>query len=336
VTLGVATVRRRLRGAKLARSAVALVSPFGAKLGTLLLRSSAGRKLMNAACERLGAIFGDAFIALFAQARPSSPFLWNCRFAGRSFVLPVAPDLPRSWAAAWTWRWAGNAGNRRFYELYLSSSRGDRVLLDVGANDGLHSYPFAAHGFQCVCFEPQPSNCDYIELTAERNGFASLDVVRSAVGEQDAERVDFFLSDRTVLSSMVRDHVERFGRPQVATVPCVTLDSYCSGRGITPNLVRIDVEGSEWPVLAGAELIVREARPDLFVEVHPTPTKERVWTLLQEELEYRTYYVDRFESRRPFEPITSLPAFVRTSAERAGNFLFARPELASALAPWCR
>jgi FkbM family methyltransferase len=326
-------VRQRLRAITLARTVVALVSPLGARLGSLLLRTAGGRKVMNAAAERLGPLGGDAFISLFAQARPTGAFLWTCRFGRSRFVLPVAPHLPRSWEAAWLWRWVGNAGVRRLYELCVA--RGAGVLLDVGANDGLHSYPFAAHGFECVCFEPQQSNREYIELTAKANGFA-IDIVGSAVGERDADEVEFFLSDQSRMSSMVREHVASRENPRVVRVPCVTLDSYCSKQRITPSFVKIDVEEYEWPVLAGAEQMLHGSRPDLFVEVAPRPDRERIWTLLCEELDYRAFYVDGFDSQQPFRPISTSDAFLQASAERSAHILFAGGELATAVAPWCK
>jgi len=41
------------------------------------------------------------------------------------------------------------------------------------------------------------------------------------------------------------------------------------GRG--PGLIKIDVEGTEWEVLKGAEGTLRAHRPDLLLSLHPEP-----------------------------------------------------------------
>jgi FkbM family methyltransferase len=52
-------------------------------------------------------------------------------------------------------------------------------------------------------------------------------------------------------------------------VPTVKLDSFCDKSGMTPDVIKIDVEGSEGMVLRGAASILRRFEPVLVVSTHP-------------------------------------------------------------------
>lgn len=56
------------------------------------------------------------------------------------------------------------------------------------------------------------------------------------------------------------------GRGEIGTV---SLDEYATSHK-QPTVVKIDVEGAEFDVLRGMERLLEEARPTLFVEIHPT------------------------------------------------------------------
>lgn len=61
------------------------------------------------------------------------------------------------------------------------------------------------------------------------------------------------------------------------TVPVTTVDAFCAEQGITPNFIKVDVEGAELDVLTGArDTIARtKGRLALFVELHPSVWPER-------------------------------------------------------------
>lgn len=51
----------------------------------------------------------------------------------------------------------------------------------------------------------------------------------------------------------------------------VTLDGLCAARGVTPDWIRMDVQGAEFDVLRGAMEVIRAGRGRLrwIVEMHP-------------------------------------------------------------------
>jgi methyltransferase FkbM-like protein len=61
------------------------------------------------------------------------------------------------------------------------------------------------------------------------------------------------------------------------SVSMVTIDAFCRAQGITPDFIKIDVEGWELSALRGARETIRRSRGRLalFVEMHPS-----LWPLI--------------------------------------------------------
>jgi FkbM family methyltransferase len=167
------------------------------------------------------------------------------------------------------------------------------VLLDVGANDGMHSCLFSLAGWRCIAFEPQAGCVAYLQRIAALNRFPELAVEQLAVGDRDDGAVDFYVSASSWYSSMERDQVERHEAAERTSVSIVTLDRYCLEHDVAPTCIKIDVEGHELHVLRGAAGVLEDSKPDLVVEVSAEATiREGIWDLLT-PLGYRVYMVVR-------------------------------------------
>ena len=49
----------------------------------------------------------------------------------------------------------------------------------------------------------------------------------------------------------------------------ISLDQYVAEKKISPDIIKIDVEGAEISVLAGARKTIKKFRPLIFLSVHP-------------------------------------------------------------------
>lgn len=152
------------------------------------------------------------------------------------------------------------------------------TVLYVGAEQGDMPALLAMWGARVHLFEPGERVWANIRAVWEANGihpagcFAGFayDVTRDAVPSPGWPPA----ADGPVVADHgFRNFVER---PEV---PAIRLDDYCAMTGAVPTDVSMDVEGSEWPVLRGAERVLVEHRPRLWVSIHPTS----MWTLLQED-----------------------------------------------------
>ena len=187
-----------------------LLEPAGRRLGTRLLASPRMRTALNTAYERSGPLIARLVTRFFSGSTVTTPFIWRARLPSGVLRVPVMPELQRSWTNALVWRWPPNLPMRHLYEAYTVCRGARGVLLDVGANDGSHSWLFSLAEWRCIAFEPQPDCVAYLRRIAALNGFGELVVEQCAVGDRQARAVDFYVSQSSWFSSLERDNVERY------------------------------------------------------------------------------------------------------------------------------
>ena len=141
-------------------------------------------------------------------------------------------------------------------ECIISLADKNKLCLDVGANFGVISQALETSGFTCVAFEPQP---DIYELMCKNVKGLTYNV---ALGDEEGIGVMPLVPPNRSLN---------YGGFRVGTesklgsinVPIRTLDSY-NFKNV--GLIKIDVETYEEKVLRGAEKLIEECRPILYVE----------------------------------------------------------------------
>ncbi len=145
------------------------------------------------------------------------------------------------------------------------------VAVDVGANVGWHTLLMARLVGECgrvLAVEPNPSvRARLIEHLA-LNRVAQVEVVPCVLGDREGT-VAFRApdaSDSTAGDGHVLAADEGAG-DDVIRVPTRTLDAIVEASGVERlDLVKIDVEGFEWPVLAGATRSIERFRPRIVFE----------------------------------------------------------------------
>jgi FkbM family methyltransferase len=169
--------------------------------------------------------------------------------------------------------------------------RAGDLFLDVGANVG--SYTILASGVRRArtrAFEPDPDTARDLERNIAENGLGDLVVVhRLALGDRTGE-VAFTVGLDTV-NRVVTD-----SRTDVRMVPVARLDDILGDDG--PSLIKMDVEGFEEAVIAGAEAVL--AAPALHAILIETTTPTIEATLLKHGFA-RCHY-DPFARRLGREP----------------------------------
>jgi FkbM family methyltransferase len=190
--------------------------------------------------------------ALRYQAFTFRPYVIRQSLAGEDFVFYVG-DL----AARYMYDRADGWPELEFVATRLLR-HGDRVA-DCGANHGLTGILFARRVGQegnVVGFEPCPGNLAIARYNTKLNAITNFEVREEAVGARAG-------SARFVPEMNGRIATERDRRAM--TVPMVTLDdAFADG---APDFLKIDVEGHEIDVLAGAERVL-STLPRFDIEIH--------------------------------------------------------------------
>jgi FkbM family methyltransferase len=244
-----------------------------------LIHFETTRRVVNWLYENAGWGFRVGFDRVMCDRRPSSAFDWKCHYRGREFLAPVRTDVANSWNTAQVWDWWGFAAHRLVYEAFIDVHP-QGVFMDIGANDGTHTYAFALQGYNCIAFEPQPRCLQALRIFCERNRLTNVTPVQTLVGDAAETEVDFYVSADSWVSSRLRDHTERYGTAQAIRMPSISIDAYCEQHGLSPSFLKIDVEGWEWPVLNGCRRTIAAGRPAVLAEIQSErPDKARVWDL---------------------------------------------------------
>jgi len=122
------------------------------------------------------------------------------------------------------------------------------VILDVGANIGLHTIKWlkSIPKATAFAFEPSPETRDFFEKSGYETFFCCDDNAYSSL--KDTQR-------KKVISSL--------------QVPVTTIDEFVEAYSLYKiSLIKIDVEGFEREVILGAINTLKTLKPDLFVEIY--------------------------------------------------------------------
>jgi len=132
-----------------------------------------------------------------------------------------------------------------------------RACIDAGANVGKITRFLAQRTSQRVtAFEPAPTT--FRCLQKNTRDLENVVLMNCALGS--AKGVSSFVGDGTVTA-----HLSDGKRGQTIGVSVVTLDEYLDGSDV--GLIKIDVEGGEAGVLAGAQRTIQRSQPLLAIEV---------------------------------------------------------------------
>lgn len=161
------------------------------------------------------------------------------------------------------------------HELAFAKSvlRPGDVAIDVGAHIGFFAVELAesvgADG-HVYAFEPLPSNASLLERSIRENGFdARLTLERVAVADCSGMATLRYAAQslNTGGAFLSEGSVEGLGALSSSTVPVIKLDDYPARRPV--RLIKMDVEGAEPSVVAGARDLITRDQPVIISEVHP-------------------------------------------------------------------
>ena len=148
------------------------------------------------------------------------------------------------------------------------------TAIDAGAHIGFFTMQMAAMvgaGGVVHAFEPFDDNADLLERSIHENGFESRVVFqRAAVGAATGTATLTFPVEtlNTGGAYLLREGTPPLPGNRTKSVPVVALDDLAIRRPV--RFVKMDVEGAEPLVMKGAARLLREDRPIVLSELHPT------------------------------------------------------------------
>ena len=143
------------------------------------------------------------------------------------------------------------------------------VIIDAGANAGFHTIRWlqSRSDLRLIAVEANPETAALLRRNIERNGFGPrCQVFDLALGDREGD-VEFILSSDDAFSSLISN--DRVPEKRRVKVPMKTLDRLVEEAGIDKlDLIKIDVEGAELMVISGAQSVITQYRPHIFMEIN--------------------------------------------------------------------
>jgi FkbM family methyltransferase len=188
------------------------------------------------------------------------------KFIPPSTVVPIlqGPLRGKKWIVGSSTNgcWFGSLEYQKQQRFNATVASGN-VVFDLGANVGFYtllaSVLVGASG-HVYAFEPLARNIAYLRKHLAMNSVENCTVVEAAVAASEGySRFDQSLAHTNA-------HLAETGEQVVRTV---TLDSLVSrGEILPPNVVKIDIEGSELQALEGFQQTIARHRPTIFLATH--------------------------------------------------------------------
>lgn len=212
----------------------------------------------------------------FFHARSELPFYGyvevQCEDARPFYMLTNADDV-----IAEFFLWYGrNSYERTTIREWVRHVKNSNVIFDIGANTGIFSLLGCSASDapkQVVAFEPTLRACARVYENANVNGFTSnIKVEKLALSDQEGV-IEFMNYEGTHRISSGASYVEGANHlPVQSRELCerIRLDSYIEKTGISPDLIKMDVEGAEIDVVNGARNVISRRSTKFIIEVVPT------------------------------------------------------------------
>lgn len=150
-------------------------------------------------------------------------------------------------------------------QVFLRQCENHDVVIDIGANVGFYSCLAASRGKCVVSFEPAQRNLKFLYENLWSNGFFSVEVFPVALGPKPGLMPLYGFGG---IASLVAGWAQASNNhSHFASV--TTLDTIVGNRfGGRRLLIKMDVEGFELNVLAGARKMLRQdPKPTWIVEI---------------------------------------------------------------------
>jgi FkbM family methyltransferase len=174
--------------------------------------------------------------------------------------------------------------------------RSGDVFYDIGSNTGLIALDMARSipDLKVFAFEPQPSLAKHIRRSIEANGFEQVKLQEVLLGNEEGES-SLFLTSHSIHASVIprEQHYRELRRP------LRTLDGLvASGEVAPPDVIKIDVEGSELRIFEGAESILKSHQPSIVFEADENMSRmgystDDLFALLEKDAPYTFFLIDK-------------------------------------------
>ena len=195
--------------------------------------------------------------------------------------------------------------------------RSATVFVDVGASLGQYVYHANKHlrGGYILAIEPDPIRFDKLDENCREWESLSgnrIQALHAAISDIDG-RIKFYTTNSPLSGGLFKHKSTTSYQWREVFLDCFRLDTLLMD--IQPDLVKIDVEGSELRVLRGCTRILKKGKARFLVEIHG--------------------WADPEGQRDPAEVFDFMKSFDYWPTNQYGRYLFAKRTKPEVILLWC-
>lgn len=159
--------------------------------------------------------------------------------------------------------------HERQVSQFLARLEGE-VFVDVGAYLGYYSLMLHNNFRRVFAFEPSPANLKLLRQNVYRSRAWNINCIGMAVSDRDGSSILHLSSNSLSWNSLTFSPA----LPHSIRVETCTLSTFFKDEPQI-DVVKVDVEGAEWMVLKGAEMILQRIK-SWVVELHDLKKKKEI------------------------------------------------------------
>jgi len=153
-------------------------------------------------------------------------------------------------------------------QAILSNVKRGMCVFDVGAHLGYYSLLLAkcvGTGGRVVSFEAAPGNFSTLQRNILINDLNNVELINVAVFSKSGtigmsiSYADTSSGDWSISRQTNGDSIQ---------VQTISLDQFCQTNQVSPDFLKVDVEGAEYDVLMGGRETIGQSRPTMLIELH--------------------------------------------------------------------
>jgi len=170
---------------------------------------------------------------------------------------------------------------------YVCENKQPKVFIDIGAHCGIFSSVYCAliENHECHSIEPIKDHMDRLSDTSKLNSWNLTThpiALNNYVGNTYYHNTHMAMfvdnEDYTVSDEIVNNNIEN---SKIHEVQINTLDNFVNQYNLKPDLIKIDVEGYEIPILEQSYETLSNNNVDLFIETHRDECLNLGWNIEQ-------------------------------------------------------
>lgn len=154
---------------------------------------------------------------------------------------------------------------------FTKAIKSSDTFFDVGANVGYYTVlgsRLVGDTGKVIAFEPVVRNLSFLYRHIVLNRLKNVILIPSACADE-ISLATFAAGPNSAMGHLSKSNDENDEvEEKLIVVPVLTLDAVAEKLKCRPNVLKIDVEGAEVAVLQGAQKIIRENKPKIFLSVH--------------------------------------------------------------------